>query len=65
MCVMSTLYNYMRSHAVPPTNNVHSRVVHPVSITRFPSFRTQTLENLSDLNEKMGSWATQTLAKIL
>ena len=23
--------------------------VHPVSITRFPSFRTQTLENLSDL----------------
>ena len=29
--------------------------IHPVSITRFPSFRTQTLENLSHYLWKMGS----------
>ena len=41
-------------------------LLHPVSVTRFPSFRTKTLENRSRyLWNKKGSWATQTLAKIL
>ena len=38
------LYHSMLCHL--PTVG-RSFVVHPVSITRFPSFRTQTLENLS------------------
>ena len=31
----------------PPRERRHEDLIHPVSITRFPSFRTQPLENLS------------------
>ena len=59
MYICICVYIYIYTH-------VSNRGLHPVSVTRFPSFRTQTLENLSHyLWTKMGSWATQTLAKVL
>ena len=45
------------------TNSNHW--LHPVSLRRFPSFRTQPLEHITPLSMKqMGSWATQPLAEI-
>ena len=38
--------------------------LHPVSVRRFPSFRTQPLENLSHYLWTNDFWATQPLAKI-
>ena len=38
--------------------------LHPVSLRRFPSFRTQPLENLSRYQWTKHIWATQPLAKV-
>ena len=38
--------------------------IHPVSVRRFPSFRTQPLESLSRYQWKRHIWATQPLAKV-
>ena len=51
MCIY--IYIHMKEiHVTLPRNadgsrNQRFKQMHPVSITRFPSFRTQTLENLS------------------
>ena len=55
------LYKHLGGHA-----EVRAREssLHPVSVRRFPSFRTQPLENLSRCHWKRHIWATQPLAKI-
>ena len=36
-----------KNESMPMRATARTQDVHPVSVTRFPSFRTQTLENLS------------------